>query len=339
VDADHPAGGHQDRVKAMTRGNFFRRLCVLAWWGFASLAVAQDFPARPVRLIVPYPAGGATDVMARIIAQKLSSSLGQQFVVDNRPGAGAIVGTEIVARSAADGYTLLMGTTTNAIGASLYAKLPYDFEKDLAPVGLIAAGQFCLVVHPAVPVNSVKELVALAKARPGQLNFASSGNGGGPHLAIEMLKSMAGVNMFHVPYKGAAAGITDLLAGAVQLMAIDISLVLPHMKAGKLKGLAVSGAQRSGAVPELPTVAESGYPGYEVTPWYGLLAAAGTPHAVIAKLNGELAKVTGDAAMREKLLSQGIDPVAGAPQEFARAIHADIVKYAKLVKSSGAKVD
>ncbi len=300
---------------------------------------AEDFPARPIRLIVPYPAGGAADVMGRIIAQKLTATLSQQVVVDNRPGAGTILGTEIVARAVPDGYTLLMGTATNAIGASLYPKLPYDFEKDLAPIGLASAGQFCLVLHPSVPANSVKELVALAKAKPGQLNFASSGNGGGPHLAIEMLKSMAGIDLFHVPYKGAAPAITDLLAGAEQLMAIDISLVLQYMKAGRLRGVAVTGLKRSAAVPDLPTMDESGFAGYEVIPWYGLLTTAGAPPAAIARLNSELAKVTTDATIRERLVSQGIEARSSTPAEFARFIHADIVKYARLVKASGAKVD
>jgi tripartite-type tricarboxylate transporter receptor subunit TctC len=316
-----------------------RVLCAGALFGLASSALAGDFPDKPIRMIVPYPAGGAADVMGRIIALKLSSTLNQQVVVDNRPGAGAIVGTEIVAKAVPDGYTLLMGTTTNAIGASLYPKLPFDLEKDLVPIGLVSAGQFCLVLHPSVSANSVKELVALAKANPGKLNFASTGNGGGPHLAIEMLKSMAGIDMFHVPYKGAAPAITDLLAGAEQLMAIDISLVLQHMKTGRLRGLAVSGLKRSPAVPELPTMDESGFPGYEVIPWYGLLTTAGAPPEVIARLNAEIAKVTTDAAIRERFQSQGIEPRTSTPAEFARFIHVDIVKYAKLVKASGAKVD
>ena len=319
--------------------NFLRVSGAAALIGCAALAAAANFPDKPIRLIGPYPAGGAADVMGRIIALKLTATLNQQVVVDNRPGAGTIVGTEIVAKAVPDGYTLLMGTATNAIGASLYPKLPYDFEKDLAPIGLASAGQFCLVLHPSVPANSVKELVALAKASPGKLNFASSGNGGGPHLAIEMLKSMAGINMFHVPYKGAAPAITDLLAGAEQLMAIDISLVLQHMKAGKLRGLAVTGLKRSPAVPDLPTMDESGFPGYEVIPWYGLLTTAGAPPAVIARLNAEIARVTTDASIRERFLSQGIEPRTSTPAEFARFIHADIVKYAKLVKASGAKVD
>jgi tripartite-type tricarboxylate transporter receptor subunit TctC len=209
----------------------------------------------------------------------------------------------------------------------------------LTPIGLASAGQFCLVVHSSLAAHSVRELVALAKSRPGKLNFVSSGNGGGPHLAIELLKSMAGIDLFHIPYKGAAPAITDLLAGAGQLMAIDISLVLPHMKAGRLRGLAVTGLKRSATVPELPTMDESGYTGYEVIPWYGLLTTAGTPQAAIARLNNELAALTADVAIRERLLGQGIEPRANTPAEFARFIHADIVKYAKLVKASGAKVD
>jgi tripartite-type tricarboxylate transporter receptor subunit TctC len=318
--------------------NDFRHWCAAALLVFAQLAAAQEYPVKPIRLIVPYPPGGAGDVMGRIIGQKLSA-LGQQVVVDNRPGAGTILGTEIVTRAPPDGYTLFLGTATNAIGASLYPKLPYDFEKDLAPIGLIAKGQFCLVLHPSVPANSVKELVALAKARPGQLNFSSSGNGGGPHLAMEMLKNMAGVNIVHVPYKGAAPGITDLLAGATQMMAIDVSLVMQHMKVGKLKGLAVTGLKRSSAVPDLPTMVESGFPGYEVIPWYGLLTTAGTPKAVIARLNAELGRMTSDPAIQERFLSQGIEPLRSTPEEFGRFVHSDIVKYAKVVKDSGAKVD
>ena len=309
---------------------------------FAAAAGAQtaDYPTKPIRLVVPFPPGGATDLIARAVAQKLGETWGQSVVVDNRPGAGGNIGTELVARSAPDGYTLEMGTVgTHAINASLYAKLPYDHVKDFAPVILVAGVPNVLVVNPAVPVSSVQELIAYAKANPGKLNFASSGSGTSIHLSGELFKVMTGVQITHIPYKGSAPALQDLLGGQVQMMFDNLPPSLPQIKAGRLRALAVTSATRAPALPDVPTIAESGLPGFEASSWFGILAPAGTPPAIIAKINGEVAKWLTTPEGKEKLAAIGANAGGGSPDDFARHIQAETAKWAKVVKASGAKVD
>jgi len=313
-------------------------LCALA--ALPLFAGAQNYPSRPVRLVVPFPAGGTTDILARAIAQKLSEGLGQQFVVDNRPGAGGNIGADIVAKSPPDGYTLLMGTVgTQAINVSLYAKMPYDAAKDFAPVVLVAGVPNILVVNPSVPVHTVAELIKLAKEKPGAINFASSGNGTSIHLSGELFKVMTGVQMSHVPYKGSAPALTDLIGGQVQLMFDNLPSALPHVKAGKLRAVAVTSAKRAPALPDVPTIAESGVPGFEATSWFGILAPAGTPRDIVTKINAEANKALQSAEMKEKLLSQGAEAAGNSPEFFGDYIRSETVKWAKVVKESGAKVD
>ena len=305
-----------------------------------ALAHAQTYPTKPIRLVVPFPPGGATDILARDVAQKLTEAWGQSVIVDNRPGAGGNIGSELVAKSAPDGYTLEMGTVgTHAINASLYAKMPYDHVKDFTPVILVAGVPNVLVVNPAVPANSVAELVAYAKANPGKLNFASSGNGTSIHLSGELFKVMAGVQITHIPYKGSAQALQDLLAGQVQLMFDNLPPSLPQIKAGKLRALAVTSATRAPALPDVPTLAESGLPGFEASSWFGILAPAGTPAPIVAKLNAEVANWLATPEAKEKLLKQGANPAGGTPQDFAKHIAAETAKWAKVVKDSGAKID
>ena len=306
----------------------------------ATGAWGQAYPAKPIRLVVPFPAGGTTDILARAVGQKLTEAWGQPVVVDNRPGAGGNIGAELVAKAASDGYTLLMGTVgTHAINASLYAKMPYDHIKDFAPVILVAGVPNVLVVNPAVPVNSVQELIAYAKANPGRLNFASSGSGTSIHLSGELFKVMAGVQMTHIPYKGSAPALQDLIGGQVQLMFDNLPSALPQIKGGKLRALAVTSATRAAALPDVPTVAEAGLPGFEASSWFGVLAPAGTPVAIIARLNAEIANWLASPEAREKLASQGANAAGGSPEDFAKHIAAETAKWQKVVKESGAKVD
>ena len=307
---------------------------------FAFGAAAQSYPTKSIRVVVPFPAGGTTDVLARAVAQKLTESLGQPAVVDNRPGAGGNIGAELVAKAPPDGYTLLMGTVgTHAINPSLYPKMPYDHVKDFVPVILVAGVPNVLVVNPSLPVNSVQELIAYAKANPGKLNFASSGNGTSIHLSGEMFKTMAGVQMTHVPYKGSAPALQDLVGGQVQLMFDNLPSSLALIKAGKLKALAVTSLTRAAALPEVPTVAESGLPGFEASSWFGLLAPAGTPQPIVVTLNGDVAKWLATADAKEKLLAQGAIAAGGPPADFTRHIAAETAKWQKVVKDSGAKID
>jgi tripartite-type tricarboxylate transporter receptor subunit TctC len=301
---------------------------------------AANYPAKPVRLVVPFPAGGTTDILARAVAQKLSEAWGRQMIVDNRPGAGGNIGSDLVAKSAPDGYTLLMGTVgTHAINPSLYKNMPYDHVKDFAPVILVAGVPNVLVVNPSLPVHSVPELIAYAKANPGKLNFASSGNGTSIHLSGELFKAMTGVEMTHVPYKGSAPALTDLIGGQVQLMFDNLPSSLPFIKAGKLRALAVTSGARAAALPDLPTLAESGLPGFEASSWFGVLAPAGTPRDIVAKLNGAIAGWLASPEAKEKLLAQGAIAAGGTPEDFARHIGAETSKWAKVVKASGAHID
>jgi len=303
-------------------------------------AAADAYPAKPVRFVVAFPPGGGTDIIARSIARKLTERLAQQVVVDNRPGAGGNIGTDIVAKSAPDGHTLLMGSAGPlAINASLFGKMPFDPIKDLTPVTLAASTPNVLVVHPSLKAATVKELIALARARPGEINFASSGHGTPAHLAGELFNSMAGVKMVHVPYKGAAPALTDLLGGQVQLMFSTMPPALPHVKDGKLRALAVTSAKRSPATPELPTVDEIALPGFEANTWHGVVAPAGTPAAIVARLNREIVAILHLPEVVERLSAQGAEAVGSTPEEFAAYIRSETVKWAKVVRESGAKAE
>lgn len=302
---------------------------------------SQSYPSRPIRLVVPYPPGGPLDIMARAIGQKLTEAWSQPVVVDNRAGAGGNIGADLVAKSPADGYTLLMGAVaTHAINPTLYGKLPYDAVKDFAPLALVAQVPNILVVNPAVPARSVGELIELARARPGYLNFGSGSTGSTGHLAGELFKTMAGVQMVHIPYKGGAPAMADLLAGQVQLMFDNLANALPNVRAGRLRALAVTTLARSPAVPDLPTIAEAGLPGFDLTTWFGLMAPAGTAPEIVAKLNAEIVRALAAKDMRERLEKMGAEPPANnTPERFAAFIRAEAAKYAKVVKDSGARVE
>jgi len=301
---------------------------------------ADAYPAKPMRFVVAFPPGGGTDIIARSIAQKLAERIAQQVVVDNRPGAGGNIGTDIVAKSAPDGYTMLMGSAGPlAINASLFGKMPFDPIKDLAPVTLAASTPNVLVVHPSLRAATVKELIALAKARPGEINFASSGHGTPAHLAGELFNSMVGVKMVHVPYKGAAPALADLLGGQVQLMFSTMPPALPHVKDGKLRALAVTSAKRSPAAPDLPTLDEIALPGFEANTWHGVVVPAGTPRAIIARLNREIVAILHLPDVVERFSSQGAEALGSTPEEFAAYIRSETLKWAKVVRDSGAKAE
>jgi tripartite-type tricarboxylate transporter receptor subunit TctC len=293
------------------------------------------YPSKPVRFIVPSAAGGGTDIIARAIAQKLSEALGQQFVVENKPGAGQMIGIEAAARSPADGHTLLMAASTLAINPIMYKKVPYDPLRDFAPITQAASLPNVLVVNPSLPVTSVRELIALAKREPGKLAYASAGVGTSPQMSVELLKSMAGISMLHVPYKGTTPGVVDLLAGQVQLMTPNLLTALPHIKAGKLRALAVTSGKRTDALPDVPTIAEAGVPGYESVQWYGVLAPAGTPREIVQRLYTEIAKSLRAGDVRERLAADGAEPVGNTPEQFAAFIRAEIDKWAKVAKAAG----
>ena len=303
----------------------------------AIASYAQNFPTRPLRIVVPYAAGGSTDVLARMVGQKLTAVLGQPVVIDNRTGAGTIIATEIVARAAPDGYTLLMATPPLTIAAALYEKLPFDTARDFAAVTNIAATSNVLVVHPAVPAQSVKELIALAKANPGKFTFGSSGVGGASHLAVELFRSMAGIELVHVPYKGGSLAVTDLLGGRLTLMFANLTTVQGHIKTGRVRALAIGTAQRSVVVPDLPTVAAAGVPGYEANNWNGVVAPAGTPRAVIERLRREIKAAVDAPEMRERLLQNAFEPIADTPAEFARHLATERVKWGKVVREAQVK--
>ncbi len=298
------------------------------------------YPNRTITIIVPFPAGGTTDILARVVGQYVGKDLGQTVVVDNRAGAGGNIGSLFVARAPADGYTLVMGTVgTHAINQSLYAKMPYDNIKDFAPITRVAMVPNLLVVNPAQPYNSVKELIAYAKANPGKINFASSGNGTSIHLSAELFKQMAGVDMQHVPYRGSAPALTDLMGGQTQVMFDNMPSSIPFVREGKLRALAVTTAKRSPALPDVPTIAEAGVPGFDATSWFGLLAPAGTPAPVIARLNASILKALADPEVKKKLVEQGAEPSGETPEQFAAFIKTETVKWGDVVKRSGAKID
>jgi tripartite-type tricarboxylate transporter receptor subunit TctC len=313
----------------------FGALCA----ALAAGALAQAYPAKPVKVVVPYPPGGPTDIVARVVSQKLAEQTGQQFVVENRAGAGGNIGAEAVARASADGYTLLVATTAHAINPSLFKQLGYDLQKDFAPVSQLTGGPLVIVANPALPAKDVQELIALAKSRPGRLNFASSGNGQSTHLSAELFNSMAGIKMNHVPYKGSAPALTDVIAGQADLMFDTMLSAMPQVKSGKLKALAVTSGARSPAAPDLPTVAESGLPGYEAIAWNGLLVPAGTPKDVVARLNAEVKRTLELPEVKERFAAQGFGAAWSPPEKYAAFIQSELAKWAKVVKASGATVD
>ena len=300
----------------------------------ASAAAAQQYPNRPIRLVVPFPAGGPNDIIGRLVAQKLGDALGQQMVVDNRAGAGGNIGTDLVAKASPDGYTLLSGGMGSLIMNPIIDKVPYDTLRDFAPVILMASAPNVLVTHPSLPVRDVKGLIALARAHPGQLNYGSGGVGSTPHLSGALFNSMTGVNIVHVPYKGNAPAITDLLGGQVQLAYLGIPPVQPHIQSGKLKALAVTSARRSATLPQIPTIAESGVPGYELSPWYGILAPAGTPTDIVMKLNAAIAKIVRSPDMTEKLAGIGAEAETTTPEAYAARMKSDLARWTKVIRSA-----
>jgi tripartite-type tricarboxylate transporter receptor subunit TctC len=320
-----------------------RTACLGAGWllsAFCTTPNAQVYPVKPVRFVVPVAPGGATDILTRTLAQRLASTWGQQVLVDNRPGGGSNVGFEVAAQAPADGYTLLMAQPAFTVNVSLYKKLAYDPLRDFSAITLAASGANVLVIHPSIPAYTLNDFIALAKARPGQLNYASSGNGTTPHLSGELFKAMANVNITHIPYKGAGASVTDLLGGHVDLAFLSLSSVVPQLKAKRLRALAITSATRSALMPELPTFAEAGLKGYEVTGWYGVLAPAGTPRDIISRLHTDITASLAHAEVVKALGSFGLESVpANSPETFAAFLRTEIGKWAKVVKASGAKAD
>ena len=304
----------------------------------AGTAVAQNYPTKPIRLIAPFPPGGSTDLLARVIAQKLTEAWGQQVIVENRGGAGGTIGVELAARAAPDGYTLVMGHVgTFGANPTLYPKLPYDAIKDFAPITLLAMVPNGMVVHPALPVRTVRDLLAIARAKPGQVLYGSGGSGSAAHLAMVYFELLAKVKLTHIPYKGTGPAIYDLIAGQTSTMITGMAALMPHIKSGKLRSIAVGTAKRLAVLPEVPTISEAGVPGYEATQWYGILAPAATPRDLVMKLNAEMVKALRLPDVRERLAGDGVAPVGNTPAEFAAHIKAEIARWAPVVKASGAK--
>jgi tripartite-type tricarboxylate transporter receptor subunit TctC len=315
----------------------FTLLAAVAAAMAAPLAAAQAYPSRTVRIIVPYAAGGNTDITARAIGGKLAEVFGQQVIVDNRPGGATNIGSELAAKAAPDGYTIFMGGASNAINMSLYAKPPYDTLRDFAPITLCVKGANVLSIHPSLPVKTLKELIALAKTRPGQLNFASSGLGSSNQMGGELLKLMAGINIVHVPYKGNAPALTDTIAGHVHMIFSGVPALVPHIQSGRLRAVAIGSLKRFPAIPEVPTFDESGVKGYEATTWFGLLAPVKTPKEVVSRLNSEVTRIIASSEIRNRFVSEGLEPVGGSADEFARFIRDEIAKYAKVIKAADIK--
>jgi tripartite-type tricarboxylate transporter receptor subunit TctC len=317
----------------------FLTAALTAFLTLAAPAFAQEWPSRPVKIIVPFAAGGPADIYARAVGEKLQAALGQPFVVENRPGGGSVVGTDVVAKSAPDGYTLLMMSNTHTVNESLVPNKPFELLRDFTPVAPVNYSDLVMVVHPSVPASTLREFVALAKSKPGGLNYASSGNGTPYHMAGELFKAMAGVDIVHVPYKGSSGARTDILGGQVQMMFDAITTMAPNVRAGKLKALGTSGKSRSAVLPDVPTVSEAGVPGYEAVIWLGLMAPAKTPRAIVERLNAEVRKFTSAAETRSAWDRQGAIPLVMTADEFGRFMREDIEKWARIVKLSGAKPD
>jgi tripartite-type tricarboxylate transporter receptor subunit TctC len=325
-------GGLLEQVSISTRS----LLLVFALGAITStLVAAQQFPSRPVRLVVPYPPGGANDNIARLLTPKMTEQLGHNVVVDNRGGGNTIIGSELVAKAVPDGHTLLIVAAGHAINPSLYAKLPYDTARDFVPVALIGDGAYILVANPALGVSSVPELIAAAKAKPGQITYASSSTGNLTHLAAEVFNSMAGTKMLHVPYKGGNPAMLDILGGRVSIFFSTVAVARPHLQSGKIKGLGVTTARRSAALPNVPTISEAGLPGYEVSGWYGIVAPARTPRASIARVHSVVQSTTRQPDVKEKLLALGVDVVESTPAEFGQRINSELAKWEKIVKPLG----
>lgn len=318
-----------------TRGVFVGIAAAL----LAPLAAAQTYPDKPIRLIVPYPPGGAGDIVGRMLAAKLTEGLQQQVVVDNRGGGGQLIATELAAKAPPDGHTLFLASATHGINPGLRKKLPYDSIKDFSPITLVTESPLVFVAHPSLGVGSIQELIAAAKSRPGRINYASSGPGTGGHLSVELLKWMTGIDMVHIPYKGAGPALTDLIAGQVQVMCTSPLPALPHVKSGRHRGLAMTGRARSRAAPEIPTVAESGVPGYESSLWYALLAPARTPQPIVARLHSETARILRLPDVTEQLLSQGAEPIGSNPQELAKFLAAEINRWTQVIEQAKIRAD
>jgi tripartite-type tricarboxylate transporter receptor subunit TctC len=317
-----------------------RLIASVAAWLFSGALFAQPYPSKPVRLVVPFAPGGTTDVLARLMGQKLSEALGQQFVVENRPGAGGNIGTELAVRAPADGYTLVMSFDgTMAINPSVYRKLPFDPQKDLAPVANVAQVPLLIVVHPAVPAGSLAEFVELAKAHPKRVNYSSAGHGSTGHLTGELFAARAGIEMTHVSYKGGGQAVQDLLGGQIQMLVTALPTVEGHLKGGKLRALGFTSAKRVPGAPAVPTLAESGYAGFDVLSWYGILAPAGTPREVVGRLNAEINAILRAPDVRERLAGLGAEPTGGTPEQFAATIRADAARWAKVVADAAIRID
>ncbi len=314
-------------------------IALLAASAFALPAAAQTYPTKPIRLLVGFPPGGGADIVARILTPELAESLQQQIVIDNRAGAGSAIASEIAAKAVADGYTLLLVSSAHAINAGLPRKLSYDALNDFAGVALVAGAPLVLVTNPALPVKSVTELIELARAKPGQLNFGSSGSGGTSHLAGELLKWMAKVNLTHVPYKGAPQALVDVISGQVQLLFPSLPTTLPQIKAGRVKAIAVTSARRAATLPEIPTVAESGVPAYEATNWYGMLAPAGTAKSIVQKLNGAVLRALRTAEVNDAIVRQGAEPLPSTPADFERYLKSEIAKWTTVIRQAGVRAD
>jgi tripartite-type tricarboxylate transporter receptor subunit TctC len=318
----------------------FLRMCTLLCAGtVAAQALAQAYPAKPVRIIVPAAPGGGTDLIGRVFAQKFSRVFAQSFVVDNKGGAGTTLGTDLVAKSPSDGYALLITHVSLAFNVSYYRRLPYDAVKDFAPVGLVGSQPYILVVHPSLPAKSVADLLRLARSRPGSLAYASGGAGSGPFMAAEQFKSMTRTDIVHVPYRGSGLAFTDVISGEVPVMFATVSLALPHVRAARVRALGASSARRLEAMPELPTLGEGGVTGYDFSTWYGLLAPAGTPRPIVARLADEAARILDEPETRQRFASDGIEPLKSTPEEFAAFLARDIERWAKVVKASGLYAD
>jgi tripartite-type tricarboxylate transporter receptor subunit TctC len=328
----------------MIRTFNFRVLAVAALLAAAlvppSVARAQAYPNKPIKMVAPSTPGDAPDVIARLVADKLSVVLGQQVVVENRPGAGGVVGSDAVAKAAPDGYTLIMGNAgSHGINAAVYSKLPYDIQRDFVPVSQVAIAPNIVVINPGIPANSVGEFIAYAKANPGKLSYASGGNGSSAHMSMELFKSMAGLDIQHVPYKGSSPALTDLIGGQVAIFIGNMPPTVPHVKAGKLRALAVTTKSRSALMPELPTINEGALPGFETVAWFGVLAPAGTPPDIVNRLSTEIGKIARSPEMRERLIAMGAEPVGSTPAEFKAVIDRDIAKWKPLAQKVGIKVD